>query len=234
MPGYRRGLRLPGSAVAVAGASGPVGGAVVAALAAAGARPEPVTPADPTDADAVRAAARAAAARAGRLDGWVQCAAGEQGGLDGALTRLPTAALRRALDDAVLGAAYGARAAVAELSAGGGGVLAVVVSAHGQVARPDAAPQAMAAAAVRAMAGALRQELRLAGVRGVAVTAVLVPAAADARRVAATVLGRLRRPGLEKVAGGPAATALVHGHALVPAATELWVAWRSRGAGARG
>jgi hypothetical protein len=55
----------------------------------------------------------------------------------------------------------------------------------------------------------------------------------DAERIAATVLSRLRRPGLEKVAGGPLAKAVVHGHALVPGLTELLVAWRSRPARTR-
>ena len=87
---------------------------------------------------------------------------------------------------------------------------------------------------------ALRQELRLDGVRGVAVTAVLAPGL-DARasraagvggpfpagrcdRVAATVVDRLRHPGWEKVAGGAPAKAVVHGHALVPGVTEWLVA----------
>jgi hypothetical protein len=95
----------------------------------------------------------------------------------------------------------------------------------------------MAAAAARVLAAALRQELRLDGVRGVAVTTVLAPDVGPApgsfpagsnERVAATVVSRLRHPGLEKVAGGPLAKAVVHGHALVPVLTEWLVARRSR------
>jgi hypothetical protein len=84
------------------------------------------------------------------------------------------------------------------------------------------------------LAAALRQELRHAG-RGVAVTAVLArepdapPFLRSApERVASTVLRQLRRPRLEKVAGGLLVKALVHGHALVPAATEWVVARASR------
>jgi hypothetical protein len=106
----------------------------------------------------------------------------------------------------------------------------------------------MAGAALRVLAAALRQELRAGtgrggagrggtGRGGVAVTTVLAgepdpsaPALLRFRpeRVAATVLAALRRPGLEKVAGGPLAKAVVHGHALVPAATEWLVARAAR------
>ena len=73
--------------------------------------------------------------------------------------------------------------------------------------------------------------------RGVAVTTVLAPdvgpasgsfPAGSSERVAATVVSRLRHPGLEKVAGGALAKAVVHGHALVPVLTEWLVARRSR------
>jgi short-subunit dehydrogenase len=125
----------------------------------------------------------------------------------------------------------------------GRGVLVVVVSLHGQVARPYGAPQGMAAAGVRVLAAALRQELRLGGARGVAVTAVLAPEPGPAgppflrggpERVASTVVAQLRRPRLEKVAGGALTKVVVHGHALVPAATEWFVAGRTRDAGRSG
>lgn len=267
MAGYRRGLRLPGSVVVVAGAGEALGGAVASALTGRGAhavlldgRPAPDALAvDLADADAVHDAARAVVARRDRLDGWVHCVALDPADAAlGALTALPPdpahvrgadAAgrgllgvddVRRVLDVGVLGAVHGARAALPHLAAAGGGVLLFVVGVHGQVARPYAAPQGMAHAAVRVLAGALRQELRLDGVRGVAVTTVLTPAL-DAResraagiggpfpagrcdRVAATVVDRLRHPGWEKVAGGALPTAVVHGHALVPGVTEWLVA----------
>ena len=243
MAGYRRGLRLHGAVVVVVGAAGPVGRATARLLAERGARPvlldvpgpgldraardvgAPAFGVDVTDAVAVRDAARLAA-RGGRVDGWVQCPAATAMSAGGLLD-VPPSQVRRVLEVDVLGAVHGARAAVPYL-AGHGGVLVVVVSVHGQVARPFAAPQGMAAAAVRVMAGALRQELRLGGVRGVAVTAVLAPdgafPAGRPDRVAATVVRRLRHPALETVAGGPVAKAVVHGHALVPPLTEWLVA----------
>ena len=95
----------------------------------------------------------------------------------------------------------------------------VVSSVVGQVARPYAAVDGMSAAALRSMAGALRQELRLGGV---AVSTVLVGVDASVVRTATTVVGQLRRPRLEVVAGGPLETVLTHGHALVPGLTE-WI-----------
>jgi NAD(P)-dependent dehydrogenase (short-subunit alcohol dehydrogenase family) len=256
VPGYRRGLHMPGSVVVVTGAAGPVGSAVAIALAGAGAQPvlvdrtsaeldrvaglcadravaAPTFEVDVADPDAVRDVAARTVERHGRLDGWVQCAGPDPP--SGGLVDLPLAEVRRVLDVDVLGAVHGARAALPPMIARGGGVLVVVASLHGQVARPYGALRGMAGAAARVMAAALREELRLAGVRGVAVTAVLVPEpdpAAPAflrgppERVASTVLRQLRRPRLEKVAAGPLAKAVVHGHALVPAVTEWLLAGR--------
>jgi NAD(P)-dependent dehydrogenase (short-subunit alcohol dehydrogenase family) len=245
--GYRRGIRLSGAVVVVCGAAGAVGRATARALTDRGARPvlldlpgpeldeaarevgAPAFGLDVTDAPAVCDAARRAAERWGRIDGWVQCAGGTAAG---GLLDLPPGQVRRLLEVDVLGAVNGARAAVPHLAAHGGGVLVAVVSVHGQVALPFGAPRSMAAAAVRAMAGALRQELRIDGSPGVAVTTVLAPdgafPAGRPDRVAATVARRLRYPALETVAGGPVAKAVVHGHALVPPLTEWLVARRSR------
>ena len=250
MAGYRRGLRLRGSVVVVAGASGTVGRATVRALAAHGARPVLVdahaenagqaltVPADLTDPDAVQDAAGEVVDRCGRIDGWVQCPGAPT---SGALLDLPLDEVRRVVDRDLLGAVHGARAALPHMISAGNGVLVVVASVHGQVALPFGAPGSMAAAAVRVMAGALREELRHDGVRGVAVTAVLAPtprAVPGPARVltraglrtprdvaiARTVLRQLRHPRLEKVAGGPMVKAVVHGHALVPGLTEWLVA----------
>ena len=258
MAGYRRGLELPGGVVVVAGAATVLGEAVAVALAGAGAQPvlvdgagaeldrvaglcadravaAPTFAADLADPDAVGRAAAWAVAGHGRIDGWVQCAADPTGGAAAAgLLDAPLPAVRRVLDVDLLGAVHGARAALPAMVAQGHGVLVVVASLHGQVARPFAAPTGMAGAAVRVMAAALRQELRRDGVRGVAVTTVLAPEpdpAAPAflwtrpQRVASTVLAQLRRPRLEKVAAGPVTKAVVHGHALVPGITE-WLVGR--------
>jgi NAD(P)-dependent dehydrogenase (short-subunit alcohol dehydrogenase family) len=178
-------------------------------------------------------AARQVVARHGRIDGWVQFADARAGG---GLRELPPEQVDRVLDAGLLGAVRGARAVLPLMAAQGSGVFVVVASVHGQVARPFAPTAGMTGAALRVLAAALRQELRLGGVRGVAVTAVLAPEledsfpTGDAERVAATVLRQLRRPRLEKVAGGPVAKAVVHGHALVPGLTEWLVARRSRSA----
>jgi NAD(P)-dependent dehydrogenase (short-subunit alcohol dehydrogenase family) len=262
MAGYRRGLRLRGSVVAVTGASSAIGRATALALVEHGAHPVLIArhradldevvaecagrgvavlavPADVADPEAVQEAARWAVARFGRLDGWVECAAVT---LHGGLLDLPLADLRRVLDVDVLGPVHGARAALPIMIGQRHGVFVVVSSVHGQVAQPFGAAHSMALAAMRSMTAALRQELRLSGARGVAVTAVLAPSVdpADdratpaprpvyrAERVAATVLRQLRRPRLEVVAGGPVAKALTHGHALVPGLTEWLVAEETR------
>jgi NAD(P)-dependent dehydrogenase (short-subunit alcohol dehydrogenase family) len=135
------------------------------------------------------------------------------------------------------------------------GVLVNVSSLLGQIVLPYGAAYSMSKAAVRSMAAALREELRLDGVRGVAVGAVLVPAvdtpiyraAANhsgrtphppppvhtAERVAATILRQLRRPRLEVVAGGPLAKAVAHGHPLAPIVTERFLAQETRWLGLR-
>jgi NAD(P)-dependent dehydrogenase (short-subunit alcohol dehydrogenase family) len=264
--GYRRGLRLRGSVVAVTGASSAIGRATALALVEHGAHPVLIArrradlddvvaacagrgaavlavPVDVTVPDAVQEAARWAVARFGRLDGWVECAAAATSpALQGALLDVPLADLRHVFDVDVLGPVHGVRAALPVMIRQRHGVFVVVSSVHGQVAQPFGAAHSMALAAMRSMTAALRQELRLSGARGVTVAAVLAPSVETldlhpgpavrpvypAERVAATVLRQLRRPRLEVVAGGPAAKALTHGHALVPGLTEWLVAEETR------
>jgi short-subunit dehydrogenase len=274
--GYRRGLDLPGSVVVVTGASSGIGRATALALARAGARPVlaarrageldrvadectahgvealPV-PADVTDPDAVEEVARRAVERFGRLDGWVNCAAVM---MFGPLLEVPLEDVRRVLDVDVLGYVHGARAALPRMIAQERGVLVNVSSLLGQIALPYGAAYSMSKAAVRSMAAALREELRLDGVRGVAVSTVLVPAvdtpvyrvAANhsgrtphppppvhsAERVAATILRQLRTPRLEVVPGGPLVKAFAHSHPFVPALTQRLLAEETRWLGLRG
>jgi NAD(P)-dependent dehydrogenase (short-subunit alcohol dehydrogenase family) len=272
MAGYRRGLRLPGSVVVVTGASSGIGRATALALARAGARPVLVArradeleavaarcgpgalavPADVTDPEAVEEVARRAVERFGRIDGWVNCAAVM---MFGRLLDVPLPDVRRVLDVNVMGYVHGARAALPRMIGQEHGVLVNVSSLLGQIALPYGAAYSMTKAAIRSMAGALREELRLDGVRGVAVATVLVPAvdtpiyrvAANhsgrtphppppvycAERVAATILRQLRTPRLEVVAGGPLVKAMTHGHALVPFVTERLLATETNRLGLR-
>jgi short-subunit dehydrogenase len=208
--------------------------------------------ADVTDPDAVEEVARQAVERFGRIDGWVNCAAVM---MFGSLLEVPLQDVRRLLDVNVLGYVHGARAAVPRMIAQERGVLVNVSSLLGQIALPYGAAYSMSKAAVRTMAAALREELRLDGVRGVAVGTVLVPAvdtpiyrvAANhsgrtphppppvysAERVAATILRQLRRPRLEVVAGGPLAKAFAHGHPVAPVVTEWFLAEETRRLGLR-
>ena len=252
MIGYRRGLTLDGSVVVVTGASSGIGRATALALAGRGARPvllgvrddalrqvaaECATrgaaalplPVDITDPQALTDVARRTLERFGRLDGWV--AGWSDDGPDDAdvpadlpVRELTPVELRRLWDVTVVGAMNGVRAALPIMTVQHRGVLVIVSSVVGQVARPYGAACGMSAAALRSMAGALRQELRLDGVDGVAVGTVLVAAETTADRAAATVVGQLKRPRLEVVAGGAIAKALTHGHALVPGLTEWLVA----------
>jgi len=272
MAGYRRGLKLTGSVVVVTGASSGIGRATALALARAGARPVLVArradelhrvaaecgsdalavPADVTDPAAVEEVARRAVERFGRLDGWVNCAAVM---MFGRLLDVPLADVRRVLDVNVLGYVHGARAALPRMTAQQHGVLVNVSSLLGQIALPYGAAYSMTKAAIRTMAAALREELRLDGVRGVAVTTVLVPAvdtpiyrvAANhsgrtphppppvysAERVAATILRQLRTPRLEVVAGGPLAKVITHGHPIAPVVTERILATETKWLGLR-
>jgi short-subunit dehydrogenase len=209
-------------------------------------------PADVTDPDAVEEVARRAVERFGRLDGWVNCASVM---MFGRLLDVPVADVRRVLDVNVLGYVHGARAALPRMIAQEHGVLVNVSSLLGQIALPYGAAYSMSKAAIRSMAGGLREELRLDGVREVAVGTVLVPAvdtpiyrvAANhsgrtphppppvysAERVAATILRQLRTPRLEVVAGGPLVKAMAHGHALVPILTERLLATETNRLGLR-
>jgi short-subunit dehydrogenase len=168
----------------------------------------------------------------------------------GPLLEVPLADVRRVLDVNVVGYLHGARAALPRMVAQRHGVLVNVSSLLGQIALPHGGAYSMSKSAIRSMAAALREELRLDGVRGVAVGTVLVPAidtpiyrnAANhsgrtphppppvypAEKVAATILRQLRKPRLEVVAGGPLAKAVGHGHPLVPVVTERLLAEETR------
>lgn len=255
-------MRIADSVVVVTGASSGIGRATALALAGRGARvvlvarradelaevaehcarrgAESLTAAlDVTDDEAVRKAVEQTVERFGRLDGWVNCAGVT---MFGTLLDVPLADVRRVLDVNLMGYVHGARAALPHMIAQEHGVLVNVSSILGIIAQPYGAAYTMSKFAIRGLSIALRQELRLAGVRGVAVATVL-PAAIDtpiyaaaanrsgravrppppvytAERVAASIVGQLERPRREVIAGGLLARVFAAQHTLLPALTE--------------
>ncbi|MFF1510110.1 SDR family NAD(P)-dependent oxidoreductase [Streptomyces sp. NPDC058326] len=133
-------------------------------------------PTDVTDARAVEALAAAATARHGRIDVWVN-AAGV--GILGRADRTSPEDVRRLFDVNVMGVVHGARAAVPVMRAQGSGVLVDISSVLGGVVQaPYMSAYAMSKAALVTFDDVLRQELELAGARGVSVCSVL-PAGVD-------------------------------------------------------
>lgn len=192
-------------------------------------------PADVTDEAAVDALAQAAFAWGGRIDVWVN-AAGV--GILGSVDRTPPREVRRLLDVNVMGVVHGARAALTVMCRQDSGVLIDVSSLlGGVVGAPYMSAYAMSKAALVTFDDILRQELALAGARGVAVCSVLpagvdtpffrhaanhtgrevraVPPPATPERVARAVVRAARRP-RRRVVVGPSARLLTWGHALTP------------------
>jgi NAD(P)-dependent dehydrogenase (short-subunit alcohol dehydrogenase family) len=258
-------VRIDASVIVVTGASSGIGRATAIALARQGARigllarrgdalervaaecakasgtdgRTLVLPADVTDSDAVHAAAAAVVDRFGRIDGWVNCAGVT---MFGPLLEVPLDDIRRVLDVNVMGSVNGARAALPVMVAQDAGVLVNVSSLLGRVAQPYGAAYCMTKFALRALTVSLREELRLAGVRGVAVGTVL-PGAIDTpiyaaaanhtgrrvhppppvytpERVARVIVRQLRRPRRELVAAGVLGRAFALQHVLTPRLAE--------------
>jgi NAD(P)-dependent dehydrogenase (short-subunit alcohol dehydrogenase family) len=264
--GYAGCMEIEGSVVVVTGASSGIGRATALALAGLGARTVLVArrageldavaaecvarggealalPADVTDLDAVQGVAARAVERFGRIDGWVNSA-----GVTGfaPLLDMPTAEIERIFDVNVMGTVHGARAALPVMIEQGSGVLVNLSSLLGIVAPPIAGAYAMTKFAVRGLGVTLREELRMAGVDGVAVATVL-PAAIDTpiyaaaanrtgrrlqppppvysvQRAADTVVRALRRPRPEMIAGGPIGRMFARQHAITPRLAERMMA----------
>lgn len=202
-----------------------------------------VVPTDMTDTKAVDHLARQAVAAFGRIDVWLNDAAVAA---FGALEEVPHDVFRHVLDVNVLGCVNGARAAMAVMRAQRHGTIINVSSVVGAAVVPYNTPYVLSKAAVRALGGTLRQELRLSGQDNIHVCTVL-PATMDtpffrdaanysgravtpmgpvytAQRAAQTVVGLAVRPRREAYVG-PAGRALGALAKLTPPLVERVLAY---------
>ncbi|WP_184816718.1 SDR family oxidoreductase [Actinophytocola algeriensis] len=132
-------------------------------------------PTDVTDPEAVQRLAGRTLDRFDRIDVWVNAAAVT---VFSPFEDVPLEDFRRVLDVNVMGYVHGARAALPVMRGQRRGVLVNVSSIVAAIPQPYTHVYGMSKAAVRALSTSLRQELRVAGVRGVAVCSVL-PASID-------------------------------------------------------
>ncbi|MGW5731864.1 MULTISPECIES: SDR family oxidoreductase [Streptomyces] len=151
-----------------------------------------VVPTDVTDAEAVDHLAQRAVTAFGRIDVWLNDAAVAA---FGALEDIPREVFRQVVDVNVLGCVNGARAALAVMRGQRHGTIVNMSSVVGAAVVPYNTPYVLSKAAVRALGGTLRQELRLAGQHGIHVCTVL-PATMDTPffRDAANYSGRAVTP----------------------------------------
>ncbi|WP_225752787.1 SDR family oxidoreductase [Actinotalea sp. Marseille-Q4924] len=129
-----------------------------------------VVPVDVADEEEVRGLADRAVEEFGRIDVWVNDAAVS---VYGAVEELPLEDVRRVLDVDVMGYLHGIRAALPLMRDRGEGVIVNIASVLSVVPQPYGAPYSMAKAAVLALAGSVRSELRLEGQTGIHVVSVL-------------------------------------------------------------
>lgn len=162
-----------GAAVVVAARSEPGLASLVGEIAEAGGRAV-AQPADVTDYDQVAAVARRAVDEFGRLDTWAHVA-----GVTayGRLEDLEPDEIRQVIEVDLVGAAFGARAAIPHLRTSGGGAIVLVSSVLGATPIPLQAPYVAAKHGVRGLADAIRIELA-GGDAPITVTDVL-PATID-------------------------------------------------------
>ena len=255
-------MRITGSVVVVTGASSGIGRATALALAsrqarlvlvardaeslaqiaaecaAAGAEVVLVA-ADVADPDAVEDVARRAVERFGSIDAWVNSASVM---MFGSLLDTPLDDVRRVLEVNLMGCVHGCRSALARMIPQDRGVIVNVSSLLGAVALPYGSAYTMSKFAIRGLGGSVRQELRLAGHRGVKVSTVLpgpidTPIFANAanhsgrraralpplytpERVARVIVNQIRHPRREVVAGGALGRAFLLLHTLLPGTAE--------------
>jgi short-subunit dehydrogenase len=151
-----------------------------------------VVPTDVTDTKAVDHLAQRAVTAFGRIDVWLNNASVAA---FGALEEVPHEVFRHVIDVNVLGYVNGARAALGVMRGQRHGTVVNVSSVVGAAVVPYNTPYVLSKAAVRALGGSLRQELRLAGQHDIHVCTVL-PATMDTPffRDAANYSGRAVTP----------------------------------------
>jgi short-subunit dehydrogenase len=195
-----------------------------------------VAPAEITDPDTVASIARDTVEEFGWLDVWVNNAAVMS---YGRIEEMPVAWWRRTIEVNLLGTYHGIRAALPWMREQGSGVLINVSSVLGKTPSPHQSAYVASKYAIRALSGAVRQEVRDAG--GISVCTVLPGAVdtplfrsganvtghqveppgppIDARRVAEAIVRCADRPRREVIVGASTRTGLVANRAA-PALTE--------------
>lgn len=199
-----------------------------------------VVPTDVRDEQAMEHLARRAVDRFGRIDVWVEAAAGMIAGPFGAE---PLDEIRHLVDTNIMGTVLGARMALNRFRSQGHGVLVIVASLLGIVTNPLAAVYSMSKFAARGLALNLRQAVAAYPdvhvslvVPGPVDTALFhraanhtgrqlraIPPAIAPERLAATIVRCAQRPRRQATAGA-VSRAVLAGHRLAPGLTEWAVA----------
>lgn len=184
-----------------------------------------------------RAACEAIVHAEGRFDAWVADASTP--GVRGPVLETSIADHRAELERSFWAVVMGVRAAIAHLRASGGGVVVHLTSVLARRAFPELGAHSAASHGAKAIADALRVELRHDGA-GVAVAAIEVaapigaPFALDDRlRAARVVVRALERPDGERVVGAGGA-GLVWAEKLVPSLVDRALRRARRKAGGAG
>jgi short-subunit dehydrogenase len=177
--------------------------------------------------------------RFGRVDTWVNCAAGL---VAGDLPATPAAELARLVETNVVGALYSSRAALGQFERQGHGVLINVASLLAVFPNPRVPAYVMTKFAVRGLSLSLRYAADGTGIR----VCVVLPGPVDTpmfakagnhagralraiapacsvERAAATIIGCARRPRRQVVVGWTGRAAML-AHRFAPAGTEWFVA----------